>query len=168
MKFTIILSLLIFGSLLTHAQETVGALTVNQQKTILAYNGPKENRPAPVALYGKDRKANSLFAAEWLSNQYKSPVKEYSLQPKDERYIGETEKNLIALFDSAKATKAVLFFDEADALFGTSGLTDAQKQQAALLVKLAKGYPGGIIFDCKTKEAWLALADAGCGIVSLD
>jgi uncharacterized protein len=34
------------------------------------------------------------------------------------RYIGETEKNLRRLFDHAEETGAVLFFDEADALFG--------------------------------------------------
>lgn len=34
------------------------------------------------------------------------------------RYIGETEKNLNAVFDKAKASGAILFFDEADALFG--------------------------------------------------
>jgi ATPase family associated with various cellular activities (AAA) len=35
-------------------------------------------------------------------------------------YIGETEKSLAALLDRAEASAAVLFFDEADALFGTA------------------------------------------------
>lgn len=34
------------------------------------------------------------------------------------RWIGETEKNLNALLDDAERTRSVLFFDEADALFG--------------------------------------------------
>jgi hypothetical protein len=34
------------------------------------------------------------------------------------RYIGETEKNLVALFETAALSEAILFFDEADALFG--------------------------------------------------
>ncbi len=34
------------------------------------------------------------------------------------KYIGETEKNLRAVFDAAEASGAILFFDEADALFG--------------------------------------------------
>ena len=34
------------------------------------------------------------------------------------KYIGETEKNLRRVFDAAKKGGAVLFFDEADALFG--------------------------------------------------
>jgi len=34
------------------------------------------------------------------------------------KYIGETEKNLRQLFDRAENSNALLFFDEADALFG--------------------------------------------------
>ena len=34
------------------------------------------------------------------------------------RYIGETEKNLRRLFDEAERRESILFFDEADALFG--------------------------------------------------
>jgi SpoVK/Ycf46/Vps4 family AAA+-type ATPase len=34
------------------------------------------------------------------------------------RFIGETEKNLDRLFDAAQSAGAILFFDEADALFG--------------------------------------------------
>ena len=34
------------------------------------------------------------------------------------KYIGETEKNLARIFDEARSSNAVLFFDEADALFG--------------------------------------------------
>jgi SpoVK/Ycf46/Vps4 family AAA+-type ATPase len=34
------------------------------------------------------------------------------------KYIGETEKNLGSIFDEAETSNAILFFDEADALFG--------------------------------------------------
>ena len=34
------------------------------------------------------------------------------------KYIGETEKNLSNIFKEAEASNAILFFDEADALFG--------------------------------------------------
>jgi ATP-dependent 26S proteasome regulatory subunit len=34
------------------------------------------------------------------------------------KYIGETEKNLSRIFDEAETSNAILFFDEADALFG--------------------------------------------------
>jgi SpoVK/Ycf46/Vps4 family AAA+-type ATPase len=47
------------------------------------------------------------------------------------KYIGETEKNLGRLFDEAHASGAILFFDEADALFGKrSEVHDAHDRYA--------------------------------------
>jgi hypothetical protein len=47
------------------------------------------------------------------------------------KYIGETEKNLAAVFDEARVGNAILFFDEADALFGKrSAVTDAHDRYA--------------------------------------
>ena len=47
------------------------------------------------------------------------------------KYIGETEKNLSRLFDEAQASGGVLFFDEADALFGKrSEVRDAHDRYA--------------------------------------
>lgn len=47
------------------------------------------------------------------------------------KFIGETEKNLARLFDRAASSSAVLFFDEADALFGKrTGVSDAHDRYA--------------------------------------
>ncbi|HVE82800.1 MAG TPA: ATP-binding protein [Myxococcales bacterium] len=47
------------------------------------------------------------------------------------KYIGETEKNLGQVFDDAEATHAILYFDEADALFGKrSEVRDAHDRYA--------------------------------------
>jgi len=47
------------------------------------------------------------------------------------KYIGETEKNLGRIFDQAEASNAILFFDEADALFGKrSEVKDAHDRYA--------------------------------------
>jgi SpoVK/Ycf46/Vps4 family AAA+-type ATPase len=49
------------------------------------------------------------------------------------KYIGETEKNLSRLFDEARASGAILFFDEADALFGKrTEVKDAHDRYANL------------------------------------
>ncbi len=51
------------------------------------------------------------------------------------KYIGETEKNLARVFEEARATGAVLFFDEADALFGKrSEVKDAHDRYANIEV----------------------------------
>jgi hypothetical protein len=47
------------------------------------------------------------------------------------KYIGETEKNLAALFDKAEHKDWILFFDEADAIFGKrTGVRDAHDKYA--------------------------------------
>ena len=49
------------------------------------------------------------------------------------KWIGETEKNLAAVFDAAERTQAVLLLDEADALFGTrTQISDAHDRYANL------------------------------------
>jgi len=51
------------------------------------------------------------------------------------KYIGETEKNLRKLFDAADAADVILFFDEADALFGKrTEVKDAHDRYANLEV----------------------------------
>jgi SpoVK/Ycf46/Vps4 family AAA+-type ATPase len=47
------------------------------------------------------------------------------------KYIGETEKNLDRIFDDFQGSDGILFFDEADALFGTrTTVKDAHKRFA--------------------------------------
>ncbi len=49
------------------------------------------------------------------------------------KWIGETEKNLAGVFDAAERARAVLFFDEADALFGRrTEVSDAHDRYANL------------------------------------
>jgi len=51
------------------------------------------------------------------------------------KYIGETEKNLDRIFTAAQNTNAILFFDEADALFGKrSEVKDAHDRYANIEV----------------------------------
>src|SRR5205085_12022460 len=51
------------------------------------------------------------------------------------KYIGETEKNLERIFSAADGSNAILFFDEADALFGKrSEVSDARARYANLEV----------------------------------
>lgn len=66
------------------------------------------------------------------------------------KYIGETEKNLGALFDEVKKSQSILFFDEADAIFGKrSEVKDAQDKYAnaetAYLLQKMEEYDGIVI-----------------------
>ena len=66
------------------------------------------------------------------------------------KYIGETEKNLDRVFEAADGSNAILFFDEADALFGKrSEVKDAHDRYAnievAYLLQKMETYPGAVI-----------------------
>ena len=63
------------------------------------------------------------------------------------KYIGETEKNLSQVFESGEKLDAVLFFDEADALFGKrTEVSDAENrfanQEVGYLLERIENYPG--------------------------
>src|SRR5882762_2603546 len=66
------------------------------------------------------------------------------------KYIGETEKNLSRLFDKAEHKNWILFFDEADALFGKrTDIRDAHdkyaNQEVAYLLQRIESYNGLVI-----------------------
>jgi SpoVK/Ycf46/Vps4 family AAA+-type ATPase len=70
------------------------------------------------------------------------------------KYIGETEKNLEAIFGRAERAGAVLLFDEADALFGKrTHIRDAHdryaNQEVSYLLKQLKDYDGPAILATK-------------------
>lgn len=66
------------------------------------------------------------------------------------KYIGETEKNLARVFDMAENRNWILFFDEADALFGKRTSTNTSNdrhanQEVAYLLQRVEDFPGTII-----------------------
>ena len=58
------------------------------------------------------------MAAEIIANELGLDFYKIDLSCVVSKYIGETEKNLAAIFKEAETANAVLFFDEADAIFG--------------------------------------------------
>jgi hypothetical protein len=73
--------------------------------------------------------------AEALANRLDLPMYRIDLSQVANKYIGETEKNLKRLFDAADVADAILFFDEADAIFGKRmDVRDAHDRYANLEV----------------------------------
>jgi hypothetical protein len=70
-----------------------------------------------ILLAGKNR-TRRLLAAQTLARDLEKDLYRIDLNGLVSDYIGETEKNLGRVFDLAKKNRVVLFFDEADALFG--------------------------------------------------
>ncbi|HEC97728.1 MAG TPA: ATP-binding protein [Nitrospirae bacterium] len=71
------------------------------------------------------------MAAGILANELKLELYKIDLSQVVSKYIGETEKNLSRIFKEAETSNAILFFDEADALFGKrSEVKDAHDRYA--------------------------------------
>jgi SpoVK/Ycf46/Vps4 family AAA+-type ATPase len=84
------------------------------------------------------------------------------------KYIGETEKNLGALFEKARSQDWILFFDEADALFGKRiSIKDARdryaNQEVSYLLQRIEECEGLVILSSNFKgdieEAYLRRFD---------
>ncbi len=71
-----------------------------------------------VCLLAGDSGVGKTLAAEAIAARVGLPLMRVDLSLVVSKYIGETEKNLSELFAAAEGFAALLFFDEADALFG--------------------------------------------------
>ncbi len=81
--------------------------------------GAKLSRGRGVAaLFSGPSGTGKTMAAEVLANYLDLDLYRIDLAGVISKYIGETEKNLRKVFDAAEQSGAILFFDEADALFG--------------------------------------------------
>jgi SpoVK/Ycf46/Vps4 family AAA+-type ATPase len=70
-----------------------------------------------VLFYGAPGTGKTM-AAEALATALELPMYRVDLSQVVNKYIGETEKNLKRIFDAAEMSECLLFFDEADAIFG--------------------------------------------------
>ena len=98
------------------------------------------------------------MAAEVLANKLRLALFKIDLSMVVSKYIGETEKNLRKVFDAAEDGGAILFFDEADALFGKrSEVRDSHDRYANIeigyLLQRMESYQGLAILATNMKEA---------------
>jgi SpoVK/Ycf46/Vps4 family AAA+-type ATPase len=84
-----------------------------------------------VVLFHGPAGTGKTLTAALLGKEFNKPVYKVDLSKLVSKYIGETEKNLHAVFTDAENAGAILFFDEADALFGKrTGVKDAHDRFA--------------------------------------
>jgi hypothetical protein len=72
-----------------------------------------------TAVFAGPSGTGKTMAAEILAGHLELDLYRIDLAGIVSKYVGETEKNLRRVFDAAERSGAILFFDEADALFGT-------------------------------------------------
>lgn len=119
----------------------------------------KMNRGLGIsALFAGPSGTGKTMAAEVIANDLRLHLYRIDLSAVVSKYIGETEKNLRRLFDAAEDSGAILFFDEADALFGKrSEVKDSHDRYANIeinyLLQRMEAYRGLAILATNMKSA---------------
>jgi len=108
-----------------------------------------------VMFYGAPGTGKTLTAS-LLGKYTKRDVYRIDLSMVISKYIGETEKNLSSLFDKAADKDWILFFDEADAIFGKrTNVRDAHdkyaNQEVSYLLQRIENHPGLVILASNFK-----------------
>jgi hypothetical protein len=103
-----------------------------------------------VALFSGAPGTGKTMAAEVVAGDLGLDVYKVDLSSVVSKYIGETEKNLEKIFNAAAAGGLVLFFDEADSLFGKrSEVSDAHDRYANIevsyLLQRVESYDGLVV-----------------------
>ena len=121
-------------------------------------------KPGYRALFHGPPGTGKTLTASLLGKEFQKEVFRIDLSMVVSKYIGETEKNLSRIFDKAMNKNWILFFDEADALFGKR--TNVQSshdryanQEVSYLLQRVEDYPGLLIlasnFKSNIDEAFL-------------
>jgi ATPase family protein associated with various cellular activities (AAA) len=109
------------------------------------------------ALFDGDSGTGKTFTCEVIAAEVGLPLMRVNVASLVDKYIGETEKNLTRVFQQAQAHGGILFFDEADAMFGTR--TDVSRSQdryanleTNLLLQLMEEFSGVVLLTTNLKR----------------
>jgi hypothetical protein len=120
--------------------------------------GVKSSRGLGIsALFSGPSGTGKTMAAEVLARTLRLDLYRIDLASMVSKYIGETEKNIRRVFDAAEEGGAILFFDEADALFGKrSEVKDSHDRYANIeisyLLQRMESYRGVAILATNLKS----------------
>lgn len=124
--------------------------TVRQRPLVLEKWGVGKKLAASAGVTGLffgQPGTGKTMAAEVLAGELGLDLFKIDLSSMVSKYIGETEKNLERIFSEAESSNAILFFDEADAIFGKrSEVKDAHDRYANIeisyLLQRMESYDG--------------------------
>ena len=117
----------------------------------------KRLKPGYKALFHGPPGTGKTLTASLIGKRTGRQVYSIDLSALLSKYAGETEKNVELLFEQANQKDAILFFDEADALFGKkTTVKDAHdryaNQEVAYLLQKIEDYEGLIILSANMKN----------------
>lgn len=121
------------------------------------WNMKKFLKPGFVSLFHGRPGTGKTLSAGILGKSCEMDVYQVDLSMVVSKYIGETEKNLSRIFDMAENKNWILFFDEADALFGKrTTVADAHdryaNQEISYLLQRIEDFNGVIILASNMKS----------------
>ncbi len=116
----------------------------------------KKIKPGYRALFYGPPGTGKTLTASLLAKSTGREIYRVDLSMVVSKYIGETEKNLSKVFDAAAYKNWILFFDEAEALFGqrtstTSSNDRHANQQTGYLLQRIEDFPGVVILATNLK-----------------
>ena len=116
----------------------------------------KQIKPGYRCLFFGPPGTGKTLTATLLGKRFKRQVYRVDLSMVVSKYIGETEKNLEKIFQQGENKDWVLFFDEADALFGKrTNVNDSHdrfaNQEISYLLQRVEDYPGAVILATNLK-----------------
>ncbi|MCC5905116.1 MAG: ATP-binding protein [Balneolaceae bacterium] len=117
----------------------------------------KKLKPGYRVLFHGPPGTGKTLTASLLGKYTDRPVFRVDLSTIVSKYIGETEKNLSKLFDKAENKDWILFFDEADALFGKrTEVSDSHdryaNQEVSYLLQRVEMFSGLVILSTNYKS----------------
>ncbi len=97
------------------------------------------------------------MAVHVMSNMLNLPLYSINLSQVVDKYIGETEKRLEEIFETAEKSNVILFFDEADSIFGKRGEVNDSKDRYAntevsYILQRLEQYEGIVILATNLKK----------------
>ncbi|PMY35968.1 MULTISPECIES: ATP-binding protein [Pseudomonas] len=149
--------LIISDDLQQHLNEVLAAIRQREQVLGQGFGRKVGYGTGISALFHGDSGTGKTMVAEVLAGALGVDLIKVDLSTVMNKYIGETEKNLSRIFDCAEADAGVLFFDEADALFGKRSETkDAKDRHANIevsyLLQRLESYPGLVVLATNNRS----------------
>ena len=110
-----------------------------------------------ICLFDGDPGTGKTMSAEVLANSLGLQLQRVNTSQVIDKYIGETEKKLAAIFQSAHPALNLLLFDEADSLFAKRTKVERSTDRYAnaainVLLQLVEDYEGLVVLDDQPQE----------------
>ena len=140
----------------TQIQE-LKAWTLHGDTLLYDWEMHKKLKPGYRVLFHGPSGTGKTLTASLLGKYTGKDVYKIDLSMVVSKFIGETEKNLANLLSKAEKTEGILFFDEADALFGKrTNVRDAHdkyaNQEVSYLLQRIENYAGLVILSSNLKS----------------